>query len=76
MASVAVVSPMVAFADDEVGDLSMPTEDEQKAQEVSSMPCFKWHQEMKSKSSSPEFSTLASTLELFISFELVMAVAV
>ena len=35
MASVAVVSPMMAFADDEVGDLSMPTEDEQKAQEVS-----------------------------------------
>jgi hypothetical protein len=34
IASVAVASPLVAFADDGVEDLAMPSADEQKAQDV------------------------------------------
>jgi hypothetical protein len=39
IAAAAVASPLVAFADDGVGDLSMPSEDEQKAQDVSTHLC-------------------------------------
>ncbi|KAL3796644.1 hypothetical protein HJC23_009944 [Cyclotella cryptica] len=53
MTSVVVVSPMIAFADDGVDDLSMPTEDEQKAQEAAMQERLRKKAELQAQARKP-----------------------